>query len=293
MSIIRLTPLHASLFALTSQGLSDVGERCTFEIDPSQSQVQYEIESNLGPCVLSSARGGLAGKLELDLRAGTPPASEGQFDGGACTCQPDLIGIVPNPIPGQPPLLQIGLACLVLAQRSRPFELDSRGRFVSYSSWEIESGGLAVGIRGRPPLDIPIQGISSEESRSHGKLWIDAAGLHLVSEFACALSIDDPAHDLRLRLRVRGVLRGDMTPPCPSACSTVAPTRAREDVLLLHVLQVGARGVAAQTLDLRLSPDAGLRGAGPNWSFQFAYAEAGAGERVRDDSDALGIEIVH
>ena len=55
MITAALTPLHASLVALSTPAFDGLGEQFTFRVDPAQSHVRYEIESSLGTCTLEPA----------------------------------------------------------------------------------------------------------------------------------------------------------------------------------------------------------------------------------------------
>src|SRR5258708_36939389 len=142
-----MTPLHASLAALSASGLGGVGDHYTFQVDPAKSHVQYDVESSLGSCTLGpSSRGNLEGSLDLVLQPGVFPVSSGQESGGPCASRPALVGVVPNCAPGKPDLLRIGLDSLVITPHSQPFELDARGQFQAAFDCEISAGTLSVSL---------------------------------------------------------------------------------------------------------------------------------------------------
>ena len=218
MSLMLWTPFQASLFVLTSQGPTTIGTPYSFQIDAAYSQVQYEIDSNLGPMDLgSTASGSLSGELALVLLSGPQSISEAQFDGGPCSIHPDLFGIVPNANPGAPPLVQVTLGSLLIALHSAPFELDPHGNFRAQTACEITQGSLEVSFLGAPALGAPLAGFVSEEAPTRGKLWIDASGIHVERDLDSTILVDEPSLNLYLRVRIHGVLRGDMS--FPSALS--------------------------------------------------------------------------
>ena len=215
-SMLSLAPF----LALSSVARAVTLDRCTFLVDPAQSQVQIEIDTNLGLCTLSpGADVDLRGNMLLVLRPGLIPISDGRFEGGECSCQPDLVGIVPNRLPGLPPLLEVHLGGLVLRPHSLPFQFDSSGLFVADTSVDIVNGKLDVSVLGGPFKACPILGATSGVARSHGQLWIDGDGIHLVREIGNVIDVGVPALNLSLHIAIRGVIHGNLGyPPPPHFC---------------------------------------------------------------------------
>ncbi len=234
MKLVRNVSGSLSLVLCTAlagaQGTLD--DRYLMQVDSANSQVQYEIDSNLGLCTLSpSANGSLGGNLWLRLQPGAFPISSGQYDGGDCSCQPDLVGTIPNTLPGLPPILEVELSSLVIAPRSHPFTLDGSGAFLADSSFDVDSGRLVCRVLGGPSVPVSLVGMSSDGARSHGTVWIDGTGVHAVREVANALTVDVPQLGLSLRIAIRGQVRSDMGFPVPTrfcpatANSTGLPAR--------------------------------------------------------------------
>src|SRR5258708_6464081 len=122
MSQARWTIFLVTIPALSPAALATVVDRFTLRIATAQSPAQFEIDSSLGTCLLATgSAGGLSGEVDLVLQPGVPPAFSGQFDGGRCSTPSDLVGIVPNTVPGAPPLLVVHADSLALATRSRAF----------------------------------------------------------------------------------------------------------------------------------------------------------------------------
>ena len=250
---VSLTPLHASLVALSTSAFDGLGESFTFQLDRAQSHVRYEIESRLGHCTLEpgsegSLAGNLEGELEMRLHPGVFPFSSGQESGGSLACQPDLLGTIANPKPDKPPLLRIGLEGLVLEPRSDPFDIDAHGRFQGSYHYEIQAGTLSASLLGAPPISVELAGAATAEGRGRGQFWIDSSGIHVLREVTVVLRLDDTDLGLDLTIRMRGVVRGDMPFPVPLRAS--ATSWAEKELLCLHVLRTGR-----------------------DWICQFGYAE--------------------
>jgi len=178
--------------------------------------VIYGIDTSLGPCTLSGGTGGqLTGDMVVVLHPGAYPISDGQLDGGNCGCQPDLIGIIPNSVPGLPPLLEVHLNALVVQPSSPPFSCDAGGLFLTDVACVVTGGTLEVSMSGSAFLNVPIVGMLTDTSRSHGQLWIDGNGIHLTREFDNSLDVSVPALSLDLHIGIAGQLRSDMNFPVP------------------------------------------------------------------------------
>ena len=132
MKLIRWTLCALSIPLCPSAAQATVNDHYTMQVDSVQSLVYYGLDTSLGPCTLSAgSTGHLSGDMVVVLRPGAFPISEGQLDGGNCGCQPDLIGIIPNALPGLPPLLEVHLDSLVVQSVSAPFSCDSAGSFLA------------------------------------------------------------------------------------------------------------------------------------------------------------------
>ena len=247
MLSFSLTPLHASLVALSTSAFDGLGEPYKFQLDPAQSHVRYEIESRLGSCRLEPAReGSLEGRLELRMQPGVFPFSSGQETGGALACRPDLAGTLENPAADKPPLLRVAIEGLELEPRSNPFEVEADGRFQGSFHCQIQRGTLSVSLLGAPPIAVDLAGAAAAESRGRGQFWIDSSGIHVLREVSAFLRLDDS--DLELAIRIRGVARGDMPFPVPLRASATA--WAEKELLCLRVLRTGKQ-----------------------WIYQFGYAD--------------------
>src|SRR5258706_11662307 len=201
-----------SLLALQATAQATVNDHYTFLVDSTQSQVIYGISTSLGPCTLSGGTGGnISGDTVVVLHSGAFPISDGQLTGGNCSCQPDLIGIIPNSVPGLPPLLEVHLNALVVQPSSPPFSCDAGGLFLTDVACVVTGGTLEVSMSGSAFLNVPIVGMLTDTSRSHGQLWIDGNGIHLTREFDNSLDVSVPALSLDLHIVIAGQLRSDMT----------------------------------------------------------------------------------
>src|SRR5689334_23835049 len=90
-----------------SAAQATVTDHYPMQVDSVQSLVIFGLDTSLGPCTLTTGTTGhLQGDTVVVLHPGAFPISDGQFDGGQCGCQPDMIGIIPNALPGLPPLLE-------------------------------------------------------------------------------------------------------------------------------------------------------------------------------------------
>jgi hypothetical protein len=220
-SILGFVPLLA-----LSTAARATTDHYTFLVDSAQSQVQYEIDSNMGQCTLSpSANGNISGDMVLVLHPGQFPVTDGQFDGGNCGCQPDLVGIIPNSIPGLPPVLEVHLSNLVVRPHSLPFQCDVNGLFLAYTSVDVVNGNLNLSVLGGPLTPCPILGVTSDTTRSHGHVWIDDNGIHVVREIGNVIDVGVPSLGVSLHIAIRGVIRGNMgyAPPthfCPATVNS-------------------------------------------------------------------------
>jgi hypothetical protein len=249
MLTVSLTPLHASLVALSSSAFDGLGEQHTFRLDRAQSHVRYEIECRLGRCTLEpEPEGELDGELEMRLQPSVFPFSSGQESGGSLACGPDLLGTIESPDEGRPPLLRLGLEGLVLEPQSEPFEIDAHGRFQGSYRYEIQAGTLSASLLGAPPIRVDLAGAASAQGRGRGQFWIDSSGIHVLREVSVPLRLHDSALGLELTIRIRGVVRGDMPFPVPLRAS--ATSWSEKELLCLHVLRTGSE-----------------------WICQFGYAE--------------------
>lgn len=212
------------ILSLSSTARATVTDRYIFTVDSANSQVQYEIDSNLGLCTLSpSMNGNIAGSMALVLHPGQFPISEGRLDGGDCSCLPDLVGLVPNSLPGLPPLLEVHLGGLVVRPHSRPFACDASGLFLVDASCDVVGGNLDVSVLGGPFVPVPILGLTSDSTRTHGQVWIDGTGIHVVREIGNTISLSVPALGLDLHIAIRGVIRGNMDYPAPTNFCPATP----------------------------------------------------------------------
>jgi len=217
MSQARWTLFLITIPALSPAARAAVVDRFTLRIASTQSQARFEIESSLGTCLLASGgAGNLSGDMDLVLHPGVPPAFSGQFDGGRCSTPPDLVGIVPNSLPGAPPLLVVHLDSLRLATRSRQFACDSNGCFLTQSTCEVADGSLDVSVMGGEFVSVPVVGVRSDSSRSRGRVWVDEDGIHVLYELDTRLVVRVPESDLCLRIAIRSVVRGDADFPVPT-----------------------------------------------------------------------------
>jgi hypothetical protein len=205
-----------SILALSTAARATT-DHYTFQVDQLQSQVQYEIDTNLGLCNLgATSNGSISGQMVAVLHPGVFPITDGRFDGGDCACHPDLVGIIPNSLPGLPPLLEVHLDQLVVRPHSQPFQCDANGLFLAYSSVDVVNGNLNVSVLGGPLVPCQILGVTSDTTRTHGHIWIDQNGIHLVREIGNVIDVSVPALGLDLHIAIRGVIRGDMGYPPPT-----------------------------------------------------------------------------
>ena len=220
MQHVRSLLTFVPFLALAATARAVPTDHYTFLVDSAQSQVQYEIDTNLGLCTLSpSANGKITGNMVLALHPGQYPISDGLFDGGDCGCQPDLVGIIPNSLPGLPPLLECHLSNLVVRPHSQPFQCDSSGLFLAYTNVDVVNGSLNVSLSGGPFVPCTILGTTSDVTRSHGQVWIDGNGIHVVRELGNVIDVGVPALNLSLHIAIRGVIHGNLGyPPPPHFC---------------------------------------------------------------------------
>jgi hypothetical protein len=224
MSQVRWTLFLLTLPALSPAARATLTDHYTMQVDSVQSQVQYEIDTNLGLCTLSpSANGNISGDMVVVLHPGAYPVSDGQFDGGNCSCMPNLVGIIPNSLPGLPPLLEVHLSSLVVRPHSLPFQCDSNGLFLAYTSCDVTNGNLDVSVSGVPFIPVSILGLTSDTTRSHGHVWIDGSGIHVLREIGNVIEVNVPALNLSLHIAIRGVIRGNMGFPVPTRFCTATP----------------------------------------------------------------------
>ena len=311
---IPFTPLHASLLAFSGSLPEALDARYVFQIDSKASEVQYELESQLGACVLSPGPAGtLGGNCALRLVPGAYPLTHGEELAGQLCCLPDLEGSVPSRIHGHAPLLRVGLHSLALAPRSAAFDLDAHGRGTLESVFEFTAGELTLHVPGHGSLALPLSGKSSPSHRREAQVWIDGGGMHLQREFDVAFAIEEPVHDLHLRLCMHGRMQADLQlslqpqgwptsshsssdaqlvvthgpqstqglfvlldPHVPADFGSGTLQRARE-LLSLALVRVGVRGSAARVFELHLPPLTGPLVAGWNWAFQLGYRDPAPG----------------
>jgi hypothetical protein len=224
MNPIRWTLLFLSIPALHASAQATVNDHYTMQVDSVHSMVIYGIDTSLGPCTLSAGSGGqLTGDMVVVLHPGAYSISDGQLDGGNCGCQPDLIGIIPNSLPGLPPLLECHLTSLVVQPHSPPFSCDSAGLFLADASCVVTGGILEVSMSGSAFINVTIVGTVSDTTRSHGQVWIDGNGIHLTREFDNTLDVQVPTLALDLHFGIAGQLRADMGFPPPTRFCPATP----------------------------------------------------------------------
>ena len=224
MTRLRSMLSLVSFLGVSSTALATVNDHYPFTVDTLHSRLMYEINSNLGLCDLGAgAHGEVTGTMILALHPGAFPISTGQYDGGDCACLPDLVGIVPNSVPGLPPLLEVRLSNLVVQQHSPTFQCDSEGTYLADVRLDCVGGNLDVSVSGGPFLPVPIIGATSDHARTQGQLWIDDAGIHVYREVGNAFTIDVPALNLELYIGIRGVIRGQFGYPAPTSFCPATP----------------------------------------------------------------------
>ncbi len=303
MSQARWTMFLVSVPALSPAVQASVTDRCTLQIGSLQSQTRCEIDSSLGACAIEPrAESGLTGDVELVLRSGELPVSGGQLDGGRCRRTSDLVGLVPAGIPGRPPALVVQLGSLAFAQRSRPFSCAPDGWFLADTGAEVVDGRLDVRVGGAESVSVPIVGRLADRSRSHGRLWIDGTGIHLLCAIENTIHVRVPEFDLGLRIAVRNVIRGDMDLPvptrfCPARASAIQQlahsaagvavrfSPSEEPLLVMHGTAREPRTLVPERLGPLPIPDetrsaaprlpapARQQPTGARWYFQFAYRD--------------------
>jgi len=213
-----------SVFGLSGGALAAVNDHYPFVVDTVHSRLMYEIDSNMGLCDLGlGAHGEVTGTMVLALYPGALPISSGQYAGGDCACTPDLVGIVPNSVPGLPHLLEVRLSNLVVQQHSPPFQCDSFGEYLADVGLDVTEGNLDVSVLGGPFVPVPIIGMTSDHARTQGQLWIDDSGIHVIREFGNAFTVSVPALNLELYIGIRGVIRGQMEFPVPTSFCPATP----------------------------------------------------------------------
>jgi hypothetical protein len=216
--------LSIPLFPSLSAAQATLTDHYTMHLDSAQSQVQYVIDTTLGPCTLSrSPSGFLSGDLVVLLNPGANPISTGEFDGGDCSCHPDLVGTIPSSQPGLPPLLEVHLGSLVLQHHSTPFNCDSGGRFATITSCVVAGGTLEVSVGGAAFVSVPIVGTTSDSTSAQGRVSIDATGIHVEREFQNTLDIGATALGLGVQIGMRGKLDAQMPFPVPTRFCPAAP----------------------------------------------------------------------
>jgi len=277
MSQARWTIFLVTIPALSPAALATVADRFTLRIASPQSQAQFEIDSSLGTCLLATGSAGcLSGDVDLVLHPGVPPAFSGQFDGGRCSTPADLVGIVPNSLPGAAPLLVVHVDSLALATRSRAFSCDSSGCFLTQNTCEVTDGSLDVSVMGGEFTSVPVVGVRSDSSRSRGRVWVDETGIHVLYEIDTRLVVRVPESDLNLRISIRSVVRGDAEFPVPTR---LRPARAMDGhVPRFSPCEMPAGDSHPAALEAWNSLTAEHAPASSRWTFQFAYRESQAGE---------------
>ena len=301
MSQARWTLFLVTIPALSPAALATVVDRFTLRIAAAQSQAQFEIDSSLGKCLLASgSAGSLSGEVDLVLQPGVPPAFSGQFDGGACATPPDLVGIVPNKLLGAPPLLVVHVDSLAFATRSRAFTCDSNGCFQTQSTAEVTAGSLDVSVLGGEFVSVPVVGVRSDSARSRGRVWVDETGIHVLYELDTRLSVRVPESDLKLRIAIRSVVRGDAEIPVPTrfrpaATANDRPSRFSPCEAPLWVEERASGGAFPFGFDASEVQDGAPDGHAPEpsrWSFQFAYRESPSGEVLFGELRRFALRMV-
>lgn len=242
MLSIRWSYLILSIPALHSNAQATVTDHYTMQVDSVQSTVIYGLDTSLGPCTLSTGTSGhLSGDAVVVMHSGTYPISDCQLDGGNCGCQPDMIGIIPNSIPGLPPLLEVHMTGLVVSSHSTPCSCDSAGNFLADTNCVITDGLLEVSMSGGAFINVPCVGTVSDTTRSHGQLWIDGTGIHMTREFDNALDVNVLPLALVLHFGIAGTLRADMNYPPPTH---FCPATANSTGVPAHIDFVGTTSVS-------------------------------------------------
>src|SRR5882672_2595886 len=139
--------------AVASQGHTD--DRYEFLVDSVTTKIEFAVDTNLGSCTFpgGSSRT-LTGHEFFQLHAGIPPLESGSCDGGDCRCVPDLVGIIPNSIPGGPDILELDFVNLHLSPTSPRF-LVTNGMFDTQGSCAVLDGTMVVRLLGHSALNVP------------------------------------------------------------------------------------------------------------------------------------------
>lgn len=181
-----------------------------FVVDSVTTKFEYALDTSLGSCTIPAGTSGtLSGNLFLQLHAGVTPLDSGSCDSGDCTCHPDLVGIIPNPVPGGPDLLELDFFSVRISPMTPRFSV-SHGVFDTTSSFTCLDGTMVAHVLGHAPVSVPLAGMVSDSASSHGTIVIDNAGIHMDRQFSNRLNLDVPAVGLIVHLGLAGMIRADM-----------------------------------------------------------------------------------
>jgi hypothetical protein len=184
-----------------------------FLVDSVTTKIEFALDTSLGSCTIpAGTSGGLSGHIFMQLHSGVGPLGSGSCDGGDCTCHPDLVGVIPNPVPGGPDLLELDFLNLRISPTT-PLFLVSHGAFDTTGSFACLDGTMVVRMLGHAPVNVPLAGLVSDSASSHGVILIDQAGIHVGRQFSNRLNVDVPVVGLVVHLGVAGVIRADMSYP--------------------------------------------------------------------------------
>lgn len=210
--------LLASSSTWAASGSND--DHYRFLVDSVATKVDFALDTSMGSCTIPAGTSGtLTGKLVLQLHSGAGGLGSGSCDSGDCTCHPDLVGVIPNPIPGGPNLLELDFLNLRISPMT-PLFLVSHGAFDTTSSFTCLDGTMVVRLLGQVPVSCPLAGLVSDSTHSHGDIQIDQAGIHVARQFSNRLNVNVPVVGLVVHFGVAGMIQADLSyPPGQRFCT--------------------------------------------------------------------------
>lgn len=189
-----------------------------FTIDNAASQWTWSGTTDLGPLNGNPSNSfSLNGNFLMEIGSGAHPIATARFaPGGSAAVVPDLSGVVPNPIPGFPPLATVDVTGLTLEFVTGTFNVDAAGNFATDITATALTGMVVVTPLVGAQTTTDLAGTAGTPSPITGSLTQSGMSLHLDSPQSNSFSFVDPGSGIGGSFQLVGDLVGDANCAAPS-----------------------------------------------------------------------------
>jgi hypothetical protein len=238
----------ASLLCATLGAGAAHAQDFQFVINQSQSNWNWSGTTSLGPLLGNpSTAFQLAGTFGMDLSGGGSPVGAGQIVGANAAVVPDLHGLVPNPIPGFPPLATVDVTGMTFDYSTNAFTVGGGGGFTATWTVTILTGTLHVTPLTGGSTTTDLSGIVGDPTPNPGTITQAGATITLNSTQSSTITFTDPASGITGTLTIAGTLRGSFDCPTPSNYCSTSPNSAGPGAVMSSA---GSASVTANDLTL-------------------------------------------